>query len=629
MTRQRPNVVLVITDDQGYGDLGCTGHPWLKTPCIDAFHADAIRFTDFHVSPLCTPTRGALMTGRRPVRNGAWATCWGRSILRKSETTMADVFSAAGYRTAMFGKWHLGDNFPYRPQDRGFEHVVAHKGGGVGQTPDYWGNNYFDDTYFHNGEPVEHSGYCTDVWFDEAIRFIEQCAARQSAVAPAGHADDDDASPANSPESEAPSTNSPEADSQSANSPESDAPFFVYLATNAPHSPYLVSEEYAGPYRDNPDVPEPEFCGMIANIDANFGRLRRTLAELGLEENTILVFMTDNGSSGGSELDESQYVARGYNAGMRGKKGSYYDGGHRVPCFLRWPAGGFRTGRDIGEMALHVDLLPTFIELCGLDAPAVDFDGQSVAPLLNGNQANLPGDRVHFLQYRQDTAPPEKWTNAVMTRRWRLIRGAELYDIKADPGQRRDVAMSHPDVVERLRGAHDAWWDEISPGLEAYCPVSLGNRAENPTRLCAMDVLGDVAWHQTHVARAQKSTGTWAVEIDRPGSYRFVLRRWPEERDLAIDGTIPREEAQRLIYAPEDALSIAVQPVEVRFSLFGNELRGSLEPGDKTVEFTVEVDRTGATTLNASFIDEAGTARGAYYVEVERLDEDVERLDGD
>ena len=586
MRGQRPNVVLVITDDQGYGDLGCTGHPWLKTPHIDAFHDDAVRLTDFHVSPLCTPTRGALMTGRRPVRNGAWATCWGRSILRKSETTMADVFAAAGYRTAMFGKWHLGDNYPYRPQDRGFHHVVAHKGGGVGQTPDFWGNNYFDDTYFHNGEPEEHAGYCTDVWFDEAIRFIEGC------------------------------TDAPEADA-----PEADAPFFVYLATNAPHSPYLVSEEFARPYRGNPDVPEPEFCGMIANIDENFRRLCRRLAELGLEENTILVFMTDNGSSGGSELDENQHVVRGYNAGMRGKKGSYYDGGHRVPFFLRWSGGGLEGGRDVDEMTLHVDVLPTFIDLCGLNAPDVDFDGESVAPLLRTDQACLPGDRVHFLQYRQDTVPPEKWTSAVMTRRWRLVRGQELYDIKADPGQRKDVAADHPGEVERLRGAHDAWWDEISPGLETYCPITLGDPAENPARLCAMDVLGDVAWHQTHIAQAKESTGTWAVEIERPGRYRFSLRRWPAERDLAIDGAIPPEEAGTLIYAPKDARSEEIRPVEARLSLFDEERNEPLESGDRTAEFTLEIRKTGTTLLNASFIDEQGGVQGAYYVDVERLDE--------
>lgn len=602
MTTQRPNVILVITDDQGYGDLGCTGHSWLKTPGIDVFHDDAVRLTDFHVSPLCTPTRGALMTGRQPVRNGAWATCWGRSILRKSEITMANVFGAAGYRTAMFGKWHLGDNYPYRPQDRGFQHVVAHKGGGVGQTPDFWGNNYFDDTYFHNGEPVDHAGYCTDVWFDEAIRFIEQCAAGQAAGPSADHTKD--------------------AASPSVNSPGADAPFFVYLATNAPHTPYLVSERYARPYRDNPDVPEPAFCGMIANIDENFSRLRRTLAELGLEENTILVFMTDNGSSGGSELDESQYVARGYNAGMRGKKGSYYDGGHRVPFLIRWPGGGLEGGRDVDEMTLHVDVLPTFIELCGLAEPDVNFDGQSVVPLLRGDRTGLPGDRVHFLQYRQDTVPPEKWANAVMTRRWRLVRGKELYDIKVDPGQRHDVATDHPGVVERLRRAHDAWWNEISPGLEAYCPITLGDPAENPTRLCAMDVLGDVAWHQTHITLAKESTGIWTVEIERPGRYRFSLRRWPAERDLAIDGTIPPEEAMTLIYASEDDRPVAIRPVEARLSLFDEERSGSIESGDKTAEFTLDIRRTGTTFLNAAFIDEEGELQGAYYVDVERLDED-------
>lgn len=602
MNGNRPNVILVITDDQGYGDLGCTGHPVLRTPCIDAFHRDAVRLTDFHVSPLCTPTRGALMTGRRPVRNGAWATCWGRSILRKTETTMADVFSASGYRTAMFGKWHLGDNYPYRPQDRGFRHVVAHKGGGVGQTPDFWGNNYFDDTYFHNGKPVEHDGYCTDVWFDEAIRFIEGCAGGRTAGSTADEALNGSASPGNSGRA--------------------DEPFFVYLATNAPHSPYLVSEEYAYPYRENPDVPEPEFCGMIANIDENFGRLRRTLAKLGLEENTILVFMTDNGSSGGSELDENQYVARGYNAGMRGKKGSYYDGGHRVPFFLRWPGAGLGGGRDVDEMSLHVDLLPTLIELCGLDAPEVDFDGVSIAPLLRGDQAGLPGDRVHFLQYRQDTVPPEKWTSAVMTRRWRLVRGEELYDIKADPGQRRDVAAENSGAVERLRRAHEAWWDEVSPGLEAYCPIELGNPAENPTRLCAMDVLGDVAWHQTHIARAQQSTGSWAIGIERPGRYRFFLRRWPSERELAIDGVIPPDEARRLIYAPEDGGAQDIKPVEASLTLFGDEHRVPVGKGDLAAGFTFDVHQTGTTTLHARFIDEAGDGQGAFYVDVERLDED-------
>ena len=571
--QRKPNVVLVITDDQGYGDLGCTGNPWIQTPNIDRFHEESVRFSNFHVSPLCTPTRGALMTGHRPVRNGAWATCWGRSILRKSEVTVANVFSDNGYLTGMFGKWHLGDNYPYRPQDRGFEHVVAHKGGGVGQTPDFWGNNYFDDTYFHNGEPLAHEGYCTNIWFDEAMKFIEE------------HRDE---------------------------------PFFCYLSTNAPHSPYLVAEHYEKLYRDNEDIPEPAFYGMITNIDENFGRLREKLRELNLEENTILIFMTDNGSSGGCTLGRGQFVDRGYNAGMRGKKGSYYDGGHRVPFFIRWPTGGIQGGHDVNELVLHVDVLPTFIELCGLNPPEnVSFDGVSVTGLLNGDRANLP-DRIHFVQYRQNTNPPEKWTNAVITKQWRLIHGKELYDIKADPEQQDDVAEAHPDVVARLRDAHEAWWDEISPLFEEYCPISLGNDAENPTRLNSMDVMGDVAWNQGHILKAQKSTGRWTVDVEQPGEYRFSLRRWPAELDLPIEAAVSSEEAAQIPYTP-DTDSTTIHPVKARLMIFDREAVTEVGPDDKAVTFHLQLSETGVTQLEAWFVDAEGEEQGAYYVYVERI----------
>jgi arylsulfatase A-like enzyme len=570
-SKRNPNVILVMTDDQGYGDLACTGNPWIQTPNIDAFYNESVRFTDFHVSPLCTPTRGALMTGHRPTRNGAWATCWGRSILRKTEVTMADVFAANGYRTGMFGKWHLGDNYPYRPHDRGFDHVVAHRGGGVGQTPDFWGNNYFDDTYFHNNEPRKHTGYCTDIWFEEAMTFIQGL--------------------------------------------EDDAPFFAYIATNAPHWPYLVAERYKALYRDNADIPEPAFYGMITNIDENMGRLVQFLADHGLADDTILIFMTDNGSSGGWTSD-----GRGYNAGMRGKKGSYYDGGHRVPFFIRWPGGGIQGGQDIDEMVLHIDLLPTLIDLCGLDCPeALDFDGTSVAGLLADSIQNLP-DRVHFVQYRQDTVPPKKWENAVMTPRWRLIHGHELYDIQADPSQQHDVAAQHPEVVARLRAAHEAWWAEIAPQLEDYCPISLGNDAENPTRLDAMDVLGDVAWNQGHILLAKRSTGRWAVDVEQPGAYRFSLRRWPKELDLPLDAEVAREEAARIPYVDTPA-SVRIQPTHARLELFDQVETVPVDPGAKEVTFHLQITQTGMTHLEAWFVNgETSDQQGAYYVYVERVD---------
>ncbi len=571
---RRPNVILVMTDDQGYGDLGCTGNPWIQTPNIDAFHNDAVRLTDFHVSPLCTPTRGALMSGKRPIRNGAWATTWGRSMLRKTEVTMANVFADNGYATGMFGKWHLGDNYPYRPQDRGFQHVVAHRGGGVGQTPDFWGNNYFDDTYFHNSKPVSHDGYCTDIWFEEATKFIEA---------------------------------------------NKDQPFFAYIATNAPHSPYLIAEKYRKLYEQNPDIPEPAFYGMITNIDENFGALDTKLKELGIADNTILIFMTDNGSSGGASLGANGLATRGYNAGLRGMKASYYDGGHRAPFFIRWPDGNLQGGHDLTELTLHIDLLPTFIELCGMTPPdGVTFDGASFADYLVGKADSLP-DRTQFLQYRQNTTPPEKWTNAVMTKRWRLIYGKELYDIKADPGQQNDVAKQHPEVLAQLRSEHEAWWAEVSPLLDDYCPISIGSDNENPTRLDALDVMGDVAWHQTAIVLAQRSTGRWTVDVERAGDYIFSLRRWPKELGLSIDDTVAPEDANCHIYASGDGQCVPIHPIKARLKLFDQEWTAEVVPRAEAVTVKVNLPQTGVTQLEAWFADESGEECGAYYAYVERI----------
>lgn len=572
---KRPNVILVLTDDQGYGDLGCTGNPWIKTPNIDRFHDEAVRLTDFHVQPLCTPTRGSIMSGHRPVRNGAWATCWGRSILKADEVTLASVFQSNGYRTGLFGKWHLGDNYPCRPQDRGFETVVAHKGGGVGNTPDFWGNSYFDDTYFANGQPTEYAGYCTDVWFQQAQQFIRGCG-RQ--------------------------------------------PFFACITTNAPHHPYLVEARYAAPYRGVEGIRSPEFYGMIANIDENFGRLRAFLAANGLEDNAILMFMTDNGSSAGARLDERGFEIGGYNAGMRGMKCSRYDGGHRVPWFVRWPAGGLAGGRTVAEMALDVDFMPTLIELCGLTPPHVDFDGQSVASLLRGETERLPGDRIHHIALRQGTELPDIWDSCVMTRDWRLVLGTELYDIKADPEQRHDVAARHPEVVRRLRDAHQRWWEEMLPRMTEYAPISLGAAAENPTRLDAMDVLGDVAWNQNHIAAAHQSTGTWAVKVERPGRYRFALRRWPAELGLPIDGVISPADVEAL--APYDPRTVpqAIRPVRARIRLFDLEQTVEIAAGEREAVVEFDLPKAGETRLDAWFADAAGAEQGAYYVYVERVD---------
>ena len=305
---EHPNVVLIMTDDQGYGDLTCHGNPILKTPNLDRLYVESVRLTNFHVSSFCTPTRAALMTGRYPGRTGAYRTSSGRTMLHTDERTIADVFSATGYVTGMVGKWHLGDNSPHRPQDRGFQDVVWHRCGGVGQASDHWGNDYFDDTYERNGRFEKFAGYCTDVWFAEALRFIEENRKK---------------------------------------------PFFLYLAPNAPHGPYRVPPRWSTPYEGKADWRSgPQFYGMVANIDHNLGVLRERLDSLGLAENTILIFMTDNGTANGATFENlTSEAVKGFNAGMRGKKSSIYEGGHRVPFFIHWPAGRIDQGRDIESLA--------------------------------------------------------------------------------------------------------------------------------------------------------------------------------------------------------------------------------------------------------------------------------------
>ena len=585
MENKKPNVIFVLTDDQGYGDLGCTGNPNIHTPCIDEFYRESCRFTDYHVAPLCAPTRGALFTGHRPLRNGVWATCWGRSILHENETTIAEIFAQNGYVTGLFGKWHLGDNYPYRPQDRGFMEVVAHKGGGVGQTPDFWGNNYFDDTYFNKGVPTQYDGYCTDVWIEAAEKFMEN---------------------------------------------HLEIPFFVTITTNAPHEPYLVEDRYAKEYRDHPEIVHPEFYGMISNIDENFGKLRKKLSQWGIEDNTILIFMTDNGTSGGCEVNEREEVVRGYNAQMRGMKASYYDGGHRVPFFICWPEGGIDGGKDICDTAFHVDFFPTLVDLCGLKMPDLDLDGISLKPaLLEGR--NLSKGRMEFMQYHQSTIVPEKWENAVICDQWRLVRGKELYDIQADPGQKKDLSDRYPEIVQKMRDAHEDHWEKVQEDMHRYAPIYLGDEHENPTRLDAMDVMGDVTWNQLSIALAKKSTGLWRVKFTRPGKYRFELCRWPKEVDLTLDETLSEEKIDALApYAEvwvteegrlwkEEKICREFSPAKAVIKFFNQEYVTNVSGNAVKAVFEISVDRTGETDLTADFIDLAGEHTGAYYVYVECL----------
>ena len=565
-----PNVIVVMTDDQGYGDLSCHGNPELKTPNMDRLHGESLRLTDFHVAPMCTPTRGQLLSGRDALANGAMNVSSGRSMLRTEIPTMADLFAGSGYATGQFGKWHVGDSAPYRPQDRGFGRALFFPSSHIGSAADSWNNDYFDDIYQQqDGSRVPAEGYCTDVFFDAAFRWIRSCRDRGE-------------------------------------------PFFAYIATNAPHGPLLVPDRYREPYRHLPPA-VASFFGMIANIDENLGKLDVLLTETGLRDDTILVFMTDNGGTAGVPI---------FNAGMRGKKISLYDGGHRVPCFLRWPNGKLRPPGDLGDLTESQDLLPTLIDLCGLKPMAgATFDGTSLAPWLRGETERLP-DRMLVVQFsRMDRPVPKEGDAAVLWNHWRLVADAELYDIAADPGQERDVASSHPEIVERMRDHYRSWWARVAPRLNELGPIHVGSTAEDPVLLSACDWRDVFLDQQRQVRRGEEKVGDWGLIVDRPGTYMVALRRWPEEADLPIRAGAPAYRGVDITYPAGEALPIAGCRLQVGDA---DETR-AVGTEDRAVRFKLSLPE-GPTHLRATFADAEGRERwGAYYVTVDRIGPGEER----
>lgn len=567
-----PNVILVITDDQGMGDLSAMGNPIIKTPYLDAFYGDAIRFTNYHVSTTCAPSRGAIMTGRHTNRLNVFHTITGRSLLFEDEVILPQILAQNGYTNGMFGKWHLGDNFPLRPEDRGFHEVVRHGGGGIGQGPDYWDNDYFDDTYWHNGELEKYEGYCTDVFFSEAMQFIEE---------------------------------------------NKGTPFFAYISTNAPHGPLNVPEEYIDLYKDYSDEELPErfkrFYGMITNIDDNFKRLEQKLEELDLTDNTILIFTTDNGTAGGNNI---------YDGGLRGAKGSVYEGGHRVPLFIRWPDGQLTGGKDIDNLVAHYDLLPTFVDLLGFDFnPVKPLDGISLKPLLTESTTPWP-NRVMYVDTQRLQNLVKYKDYSVMDDRWRLVNGKELYDMTNDKIQSKNVIDQHPLVVEKLALGYEKWWQSImdeGPN-ERYAYIKVGAGKENPSRINAHDMLTGKhgsAWHQNGATAAAQATGRWKIEFVADGEYSISLRRFPRESGLAINAVFPAQE--KIVELERAKIGSEKEDFEQAYIYVAN-LEGTkiIEEGQEEVTFTGYVS-AGKYDMEAQLIDSAKRVYPAYYVYIEKL----------
>ncbi|MEM7144267.1 MAG: arylsulfatase [Verrucomicrobiota bacterium] len=542
-----PNVILVMTDDQGYGDLSCHGNPDFQTPNLDKLHDESVRFTNFHVDPTCAPTRAALLTGRYSLSTGVWHTIAGRSYLHPEEVTLAEVLQSGGYNTGIFGKWHLGDNYPCRPHDRGFDLAVYHGGGGVGQTPDVWGNDYFDDRYFKNGEPTQYKGYCTDVWFDEAMNFMKDSG---------------------------------------------DTPFFCYIVPNAPHGPFYVDEKYSQPFVDKGfSQNRANFYGMLVNFDENMGRLENFLDENKLRDNTLFIFMTDNGTAGPWYPKEGE----DHSAGLRGIKGSIYEGGHRVPFFVRWPAGNIGGGNDVDHLAAHIDILPTLADLCDVSRDSgPELHGQSLAPLLRDPGADW--DERTLIVNNQRVAVPQKYKDfVVMTDQWRLVGQEELYNINNDRGQETNVAAENPEVVAELVTAYDNWWNKTSTRANTLVPITVGHDAENPALLNAHDWHADkVPWHQDVVVEEPALNGHWEIDVAEAGDYRITLLQRPPE-------------AKHPLPATKATVNVAGQTVEQDIPEGATEI---------TFDLTLPA---GPTQLKSTLSGDNSDPRGAFYALIRRL----------
>jgi arylsulfatase A-like enzyme len=514
---------------------------------------------------------------------GGWGTINGRNMLRDDEVTMANIFHHNGYITGLFGKWHLGTSYPYRPIDRGFDEWLGHGDGGTGCTTDYWGNDRVNDHYIHNGqwEGKPRKGYECDVFFDAATQFIRKNKNR---------------------------------------------PFFTYLALYNPHGPCSIPDpEWAKSYQGE-NVPG-DFYASIVQMDRNLGRLRQFLMKEELTENTLLIFLSDNGSAEGDKV---------FNAGMRGKKGSPYDGGHRVPCFLYWPAGELAMPRTITPLTAHLDWLPTLVDLCGLKLPRpVTFDGISLKPMLEKTDFSWPSRTIVLGTPKNNTGanPPSPGFGqncAVMTDRWRLVNDQELYDMTNDPGQMQNVAGEHPGVVSQLHAFYQKYWEDVSTLDKGWRgrPI-IGSPKAPEVALCAEDwftTQGSCPWNQGAVALGSASFGKWPVRFAEAGTYRIELRRWPLELDTPMDGTPDFTKTvdawlhgKPVITTLYNSTSQALPVTKALLQIGENVQEMKVEHGDKAAVFTMKVG-AGITDISTTLFDKSGKSLcSAFYVEIRKL----------
>ena len=495
----RPNILMVMTDDQGYWDTGVAGNEKIDTPVIDRLADEGVSLTRFYAAPVCAPTRAGLMTGRFYLRTGLYNTRFGGDTLGIGEITVAQLLKKAGYRTGIFGKWHLGKYAGYQPQQRGFDEFLGHYHGHI-EEYDYPGQ------LVHNGQPVEARGYVTDLFTDAAIEFIDADRSK---------------------------------------------PFFCYLAYNAPHSPWVVGTSHDGQPRGDEllakylarDLPlrEARIYAMVDRIDQNLGRLLDTIDQPELRDNTIVIFTSDNGG-----------VSKAFKAGLKGNKATVYEGGVRVPFFARWP-GHFPAGAKVDAMASHVDLAPTFCQAAGVPMPSDrKIDGRTILPLLTVGAGPSPHEYLYHTWDRYTPNPHNRW--AVCDDRYKLLlhhKGDDppeepagaLYDLATDPGETKNIADEHPAIVARLRAEFLRWFEDVTEG-QSYTPVPIpvGHAEENPVEIQASwaTLDGDSIqytfrgydWDTIDAWSDVGEAATWQLDVARSGSYEVIASYGCSGRDV-------------------------------------------------------------------------------------------------
>ncbi|MBT4715182.1 MAG: arylsulfatase [Candidatus Marinimicrobia bacterium] len=483
--KKQPNFIIVLADDMGFGDLGAKDHKMIKTPNIDRFFEEGMEFSRFYVAPVCSPTRAGLLTGRAHYRTGVTnvGSCGDR--IKMDETTIAKTLGDAGYETAIFGKWHLGDNYPMRPQDLGFKETVIHKSCCL--TPwdrnDPPGENYYDPLLYHNGVRKQYGGYCMDVYTDLSLEYAATCAA-------------------------------------------ADKPFFIYLSTNTPHGPLNVAPDYSAPFKAaGSEAMDAEYYGTISNLDDNIGRLVQGLKDNGLDEETLVIFLTDNGNASGRYGD--------WGIKLRGKKADVYEGGIRIPCAMRWP-GVIEPGTSTGTIASYMDLMPTLLNAANVQPTKQEkIDGSSVLPLALG-KGSPSSDRKIIIQWHQGLQPQLNRSFTIFNQNWKLVQAQggfhrsgkflqgqylyELFDIDADPAETKDLAAQHPDIVKAFHQEYEDWfWEVMRERGPDPQEIFIGSPKENP---CVLMASGSFVEQDEH---PNFGTGEWPSRVLKTGKYDIKI----------------------------------------------------------------------------------------------------------